>query len=205
MTTTVLYSLLISLTAMSAFLALYWALPRAGGQRALRWLLAGLLVSPVANAVPAIFQCELDGRTSYQDTPCELEAMTIRVMPILKPPPESIPVVPAVVATPPVSAVTPVAGQPAAAPPAEAEPASVRRGADAPTLPEAKPRIERIEQTQFNRDKRSAEVRKASAECQGILDQIAAQKGLLHSLRAESRTQARSKVDALARDLRARC
>ena len=70
---------------------------------------------------------------------------------------------------------------------------------------EAKPRIERVEPTQFNRDKRTAEVRKASPECQGLLGQIAAQKEMLYSLRAETRTQARSKVDALTRELRAQC
>ena len=106
MTATALAYILSAVILVSGVLALYGALPRPAGQRALRWLVAGLLASPVANAAPAIYHCELDGRVSYQDTPCEIDATTLRVMPILKPPPE-VPLEPAAVAAPPPGVVPP--------------------------------------------------------------------------------------------------
>lgn len=217
---TLLYALL-AIIAVSALVAFNGAQPRTSGRRALRWLLAGLAVSPVVNALPAIYQCELNGRVTYQGTPCEIDAITIRVMPILTPPPEvnrpaAFPQVePAVVAVPVPAAAgkmletaeskAPVAARGGGAPPAPL--ASERKAAlDAPR-PSVYPktRIERVEQTPANRDKRAAEVRTASAECQGILGQLATQKEMLHSLRAETRTQAKAKVAELARDLQQRC
>ena len=189
----VLPYLLFAITAMSAMLAVYHGLPRASARRALRWLLAGMLASPVANAAIAIYQCDLNGRTSYQDIPCDAEATTIRVMPILKPTEESVAAA---------GAALPDGSSPPTLP--SPTPKSGSQSASATSI-EPKPRIERVEQTQFNRDKRTVEVRRASAECQGILEQIAAQKELMRSLRAESRSQARSKVGELSRDLRSRC
>ena len=177
-------------------LAVYHRLPRASARRALRYLLASMLASPVAIAAVAIHQCDLDGRTSYQDSPCAAEATTIRVIPILKPTLETIPAEPAAALAPPSSSSPPT--RPALSPKPGRQPASV-------TSIEPKLRIERVEQTQFNRDQRTVEVRKASAECQGILDQIAAQKELMRSLRAELRALARNKVGELSRDLQSRC